>query len=59
MKKQTKEDLRWFMTFIIKGAMIALALTAALIGISVLVEYVIGPVLDTALWGVWEFIMKL
>lgn len=59
MKKQTKEDLRWFMTFIIKGAMIALALTVALIGISVLVEYVIGPVLDTALWGVWEFIMKL
>lgn len=54
MKKQTKEDLRWLAAFTVKGILGALVLTAALVGISVLVEHVLGPVLGAALWGAWE-----
>ncbi|MBQ6756486.1 MAG: hypothetical protein IJP43_06045 [Oscillospiraceae bacterium] len=54
MKKQTKEDLRWLAAFTVKGILGALVLTAALVGISALVEYVLGPVLGAALWGAWE-----
>ena len=54
MREKTKREFRWLAAFTVKGILGALVLTAALVGFSALVEYVLGPVLGAALWGAWE-----
>lgn len=59
MREKTKRELRWLAAFTVKGILGALVLTAALVGISALVEFVIGPMVGAALWGAWEAVNAL
>lgn len=58
MRKQTKKDLCYLALFIVKGVVITLIFTAAMVAISIIVELLAEP-FNVALWGAYDFIMGL
>lgn len=58
MKKQVKDNVRYFARFILQGISLAIIFTAFMWGLNVLAEVLTEP-FNKLLWGIWEAVMGL